>query len=404
MRTGEVIELVRRVAAVDASSTDCAVLKRCVADLRVLQSWIEGRQVSCARGLATESSVPEKSFAESANTSLHHGGKLLERAATAGSMPLFGVSLDEGRIAGEHVDVLTRTLRGLEPTVRDMLIGQAERLVVIAEHATPDDFARTVRAEARRLETDSDGLERLERQRRAVRFSSWVDRETGMGRWSIHWDPATFAMLQGRLDAQVEALFHDAHPEGCPTDLLEKQGFLSAHGLLALLDGKGARTGRPEIIVVEDYTNPDADGRPSLDWGADVDLPREFLDAMRPTANVCTLVVRNGLVIDAPGTLNSGRDTRLANRAQRRALQGLYSTCAIPGCCVRYGRAKLHHVIWWRHGGRTNLANLMPICEIHHQKIHHNGWIVTLGVNRELTVTLPDGQIMTTGPPRRGAA
>ena len=401
MRTEQVVELVRRVAVIDATCPDLRVTGGV---LRELRSWLDGRDVAYANVVSEVSSFPEKSLAEAANMSLLHGGRLLERAVTAGLLPVFGVSLDEGRIAGEHVDVLTRTLRGLEPEVRDMLIGQAERLVVIAEHATPDDFARTVRAEARRLETDSDGLERLDRQRRAVRFSSWVDRETGMGRWSIHWDPATFAMLQGRLDAQVEALFHDAHPEGCPTDLLEKQGFLSAHGLLALLDGKGARTGRPEIIVVEDYTNPDADGRPSLDWGADVDLPREFLDAMRPTANVCTLVVRNGLVIDAPGTLNSGRDTRLANRAQRRALQGLYSTCAIPGCCVRYGRAKLHHVIWWRHGGRTNLANLMPICEIHHQKIHHNGWIVTLGVNRELTVTLPDGQIMTTGPPRRGAA
>ena len=156
MRTEEVIELVRRVAAIDSSSADCVVLKGCVADLRVLQSWIEGRQVGCVRRLATESSFPEKSFAEAANTSLHHGGKLLERAATAGSMPVFGSSLDEGRVSGEHVDVLTRTLRGLEPAARDKLIRQAERLVVIAENATPDEFGRSVRAEARRLESGVD--------------------------------------------------------------------------------------------------------------------------------------------------------------------------------------------------------------------------------------------------------
>jgi hypothetical protein len=113
--------------------------------------------------------------------------------------------------------------------------------------------------------------------------------------------------------------------------------------------------------------------------------------------------VRNGVIIDAPGQLDLGRDTRLANRAQRRAFKGLYATCAIPGCCVRYSRTKLHHIIWWRNGGRTDLKNLIPLCEIHHQKIHHNGWTISRGPNRELTVTLPDGQVMTTGPPKRAA-
>ncbi len=101
-----------------------------------------------------------------------------------------------------------------------------------------------------------------------------------MGRISLTVDPLTFVTLEQRLDAQVEALFHDVHPEGCPSDLLEKQSFLRAHALLSLLDGKGARSGRPEIVVVEDHTNPLPDGRPSLDWGADVDLPHEVLETV----------------------------------------------------------------------------------------------------------------------------
>jgi hypothetical protein len=49
-------------------------------------------------------------------------------------------------------------------------------------------------------------------------------------------------------------------------------------------------------------------------------------------------------------------------------------------------------------------CNLLPVCERHHQKIHNDGWTIHLGANRELTLTLPDGQIMTTGPPKRSAA
>jgi hypothetical protein len=278
-------------------------------------------------------------------------------------------------------------------------------LVSLAEGVSPDEFSRTLRERARRLERDGDGLARLERQRRAVRMDSWVDKSTGMGRWSITWDPASMAILQSALDAQVQAMFHDSHPEGCPTDLLAKQSFLRAHALLAMINGGGIRTGKPEITVVEDFTNCDVEGLPSIDWGAgDIELPREFLETLRPRAAVYSVKVRNGVVVEAPGELNLGRTTRLANRAQRRALRALYATCAIPGCSTRYSRTKLHHVVWWRHGGVTDLCNLLPVCERHHQKIHIDGWTVDLGDNRELTVALPDGQIMTTGPPSRNAA
>ena len=170
------------------------------------------------------------------------------------------------------------------------------------------------------------------------------------------------------------------------------------------MDGNGHRSGRADIVVVEDYTNPLPDGRPSLDWGVDVDLPHEFLEELRPTASAYTVKVRNGVVIDATGELNLGPTTRLANRAQRRAMRGIYSRCAVPGCSVRYSRTKLHHIIWWEHAGLTDLQNLLPLCEIHHQKVHHDGWLISLGPNRELTMTLPDGQVMTTGPPKRDAA
>ena len=106
----------------------------------------------------------------------------------------------------------------------------------------------------------------------------------------------------------------------------------------------------------------------------------------------------------APGELDLGRTTRLANRAQRRALRGLYRTCAFPGCTVGYDRCELHHIIWWRHGGRTDLDNLIPVCTTHHAKIHHDGWVIELGPNRQLTLTLPDGTTRTTGPPTIRAA
>ncbi len=125
---------------------------------------------------------------------------------------------------------------------------------------------------------------------------------------------------------------------------------------------------------------------------------------MAGDGDVHAVVVRNGVVLYAPGELNLGRRTRLANRAQRRALRGLYATCAIPGCHTHYDRCTLHHVIWWRHGGRTDLDNLLPVCTRCHTRIHNDNWTIELGPNRELTLRLPDGSIRTTGPPGRRAA
>ena len=121
------------------------------------------------------SSFPEKSLAEAGRTSLRHGEQMLKRVETTGTVPDFGVSLDAGRMSGEHVDAMGRALRQLEPGQRQLLIAQADRLVILAENATPDEFSRTLRAEARRMESDGHGLESLARQRRAGRFSSWVD-------------------------------------------------------------------------------------------------------------------------------------------------------------------------------------------------------------------------------------
>ncbi|MGH8862793.1 MAG: HNH endonuclease signature motif containing protein [Jatrophihabitantaceae bacterium] len=45
--------------------------------------------------------------------------------------------------------------------------------------------------------------------------------------------------------------------------------------------------------------------------------------------------------------------------------------CAYPGCTSRAG-PQAHHVRHWIRGGRTDLANLVLLCERHHRG-HHEG-------------------------------
>lgn len=273
----------------------------------------------------------------------------------------------------------------------------------VASEATVEQFRRRLGIEAKNIRRD-DGLDRLERQRRDTQLRTWVDGD-GMVCLSGRFDPVTGRLLIAKLDQAVQAVFAESTPDSCPADPIRKQHHLQALALVRLVEGTtGTGSGRPEFVVVVDASQPDGAGGPAVDWGIPVEVPQLILAEMMSEGAVHSVVVRNGVVLHAPGELDLGRSTRLANRAQRRALRALYPMCAIPGCCVSFDRCKVHHLVWWRNGGGTDLANLIPVCTHHHTRIHDDAWVIELGPGRQLTLRLPDGSVRSTGPPSRRAA
>ena len=358
-----------------------------------LIAWCQAVRVACTQRLHATDELHHLSPGP------HRSGRdvdaLLRWADVAAQAPGFAAALALGDISAAHLDELVRTVRRLDPAGRRSLLADQGRLLGAAAAATSAEFGRFLRREERRLGRVA-GMATLEQQQRAVRLAAHTDRESGMRRYVLTLDPLSAVAFEQRLDAAVEALFHDAAPAGCPADAVERHQFLRAHALLRLSEGGGGRAGRPEIIVVVDTTDPGSE--PTVDWGLPVEIPHRVLHDLWEAANVVPVIVRNGVVLHAPGELELGRTTRLANRAQRRALRAMYRTCAIPGCEVRFAHCKIHHVVWWRHGGRTDLANLVPLCHRHHTHVHLDGWDLHLSADRTLTVRTPDGRRRTTSP------
>lgn len=73
-----------------------------------------------------------------------------------------------------------------------------------------------------------------------------------------------------------------------------------------------------------------------------------------------------------------GRENRFANRAQRRALAQRDGGCAFPGCDVPPQWCIAHHIVFWGHGGCTDLPNLVLLCGHHHTVIHKGEWTVEI--------------------------
>jgi hypothetical protein len=76
--------------------------------------------------------------------------------------------------------------------------------------------------------------------------------------------------------------------------------------------------------------------------------------------------------------LNYGTTQRCATEKQTLALIARDRGCAFPGCTDPPEWTEKHHVIPWSRGGRTDLHNLVLLCDFHHDRIDSHGWRVTM--------------------------
>jgi hypothetical protein len=71
--------------------------------------------------------------------------------------------------------------------------------------------------------------------------------------------------------------------------------------------------------------------------------------------------------------------------------------CRFPGCGMRRF-TEVHHLRWWRHGGRTELDNLALICSFHHRLVHEHRWSMRRRQDGDVEWFRPDGRRYRSGP------
>src|SRR3954451_20796168 len=87
-----------------------------------------------------------------------------------------------------------------------------------------------------------------------------------------------------------------------------------------------------------------------------------------------------------------GRRKRRATKGQRRALLRRDGGSALPGCPeARIERLHAHHMRHWLFGGRTDLANLVLLCDADHGLAHAHDLVLGRHDGRLIVLT-PDGR------------
>ncbi|MFC4787255.1 DUF222 domain-containing protein [Nocardioides sp. MAHUQ-72] len=156
-----------------------------------------------------------------------------------------------------------------------------------------------------------------------------------------------------------------------------------AHGLALLellehlpTDGHAANGVTLIVKVGLDQLRTDL-GAAGLETGADI-------TAGEARRLACNAGIVPAVLDGASRPLDLGRTRRLFGPAQRQALSLVHDSCAIETCQRPFAWTEAHHSLEaWATGGRTDLANALPLCGYHHRRAHdeafrlergHGGW------------------------------
>lgn len=162
----------------------------------------------------------------------------------------------------------------------------------------------------------------------------------------------------------------------------------------AAVDTQPGDPARREVVVRVDaavLADDTAAGQAALDGVAAL----SGAQARRLACDAALTVV----LVEGAQVLAVGRSRRFATTAQRRALLMRDGGCARPGCAeTRPERLHAHHLVPWAAGGRTDVDNLVLLCDRCHGSVHELDLVLQRTPGGQLAARLPDGTPVW-GPP-----
>ena len=231
----------------------------------------------------------------------------------------------------------------------------------------------------------------------AARRANFAPLLDGMYALDVLADPEGAAVL----DAGLNALMAFAGPDDRRTTsqrrydaLIELVREQLEHGRLPVTGGI-----RPQVVVT---CSPQA--LVALPGSLPATLP-DGTPVPGPTLErlACDPVVERIVFGPEGEVLDYGRSRRLFSGAQRKALRARDGGCRFPGCGLPWSQA--HHVVPWRDGGASDLTNALSLCQVHHHRVHEDGWRIEidddrLGTHGAITFVSPTGQRRTSSTAR----
>ncbi|MGC5255414.1 DUF222 domain-containing protein [Gordonia sp. DT218] len=301
--------------------------------------------------------------------------RLIRIAASMTSLPTAHAHAADGAVSAEHIDAIVTGIghiakRSPEPLDDDTRHGQVTDLLgQFFSGATPAEITARARVIGNELAATTDGGLPAAEDRSINALTQAAD---SGGRLQVRAD----------LDTEVGEKFRAAMEElGAPRP--EPDGSADARSierrqadaLEALLDiasrgGDTASAPRTQVLIT---VPAEAPIQASLQFMGSV--TEATLAQLTCDATVTTVIVDGEKV-----PLDISRDKRLFTAAMRKALY-IRDRCCIK-CGAPAARTQAHHIVHWADDGETTVANGCLLCPSCHADVHHNGWAVTIGLDK----------------------
>jgi hypothetical protein len=294
---------------------------------------------------------------------------LVNAASTLTHLPAVAQAAAEGLIRAEHIAVFSYGLKHIgTPTM-----AQSEPwLLDVARHHEPNQLLTVVRALREAVYPDeldkawAEGMDRQDIQ--VVRVP---------GGWHVtgFLNATTGAKLRAVLDTVAKPTDKDDTRPGSERRVDGFDHLITRILQSGLPSDKGVR---PHLSVIADAETlraaldhqpgiTAAPTKPAQLAGYGPIGPR-LLTYLACLADFTPILTRKDFPANA-AVLNVGRTHRNATHQQRLAVNARQGgVCATPGC--HHTHLEIHHVIWWSHGGPTNLDLLIGLCVRCHHLLH----------------------------------
>jgi hypothetical protein len=299
--------------------------------------------------------------AAATGSTVQAGSAIVHTARELRCFPELAEAFAAGRVSGQHVAVVLQTTEGLKH--------RAETVAAAVGLAAATD-PRETRHVLQVIADADDGTHgelshAQQRARRGLRLSA---RPSGMWRLSGLLDDVEGARL-----AEVLEVFGAGRDAGVdPTETLPQRRADALGAIAAAAAANRTPLGTAGLSVLVDAEQlPDAQRAVLADGSP---ITAEAFDLLTCTA-VC-MVIFGAKTTGGFVPLAMGRTKRRATATQWAAL------IARDRGCVRCGRSprfcEAHHILHWRHGGLTDVSNMVLLCSRCHHDLHHGRYTITM--------------------------
>jgi hypothetical protein len=361
-------------------SMSAAEVGRLVVAVERIARRVSAAQVSVL-AQADRSGIADQTGASSTPVWLHNVADLpvgVGRARLAlhhalATRPVVGAAFSAGDIGSEAATVVCSAMDALPGGVPVALNTDIEVLLVdiARDEGTKAVVARSMEIADR---FDPEEFERQEAGNRNQRWLKLIRQHDGSVKLRGVLDKESAAIALAVLDPLSAPLpIVDGVPDTRLPERRNADAFLHVCQLATptLPEVRGERPHMFVTTTLESLQRQVGSALGSLEGG--YLISKSAIRRIACDANIIPVVLGS-----AGQPLDIGRATRIIPQGLRRALIVRDQGCAFPGCDRPPSWCDAHHNNHWADGGTTALCNLCLLCVHHHDRVHRDGWTITI--------------------------